>query len=45
MSPESDQAYATPRHYATYEQLSQEVAQVIADGRAFSRHQGDAFPL
>jgi anti-sigma factor RsiW len=45
VSPESDQAYATPRHYSTYEQLSQEVAQVIADGRAFSRHQGDAFPL
>ena len=45
VAPENDQAFATPRHYATNEQLSQEVAQIIADGKAFSRHQGDAFPL
>jgi predicted anti-sigma-YlaC factor YlaD len=40
-----NQAFATPERYATYEQLSREVAQIIADGKAFSRHQGDAFPL
>jgi len=45
VAPESDKAFATPEHYATYSQLSREVAQIIADGEAFSRHQGDAFPL
>jgi anti-sigma factor RsiW len=44
-APENDQAFATPQQYATYEQLSREVAQIIADGKSFSRHQGDAIPL
>src|SRR5262245_43311006 len=45
VTPENDQAFAAPQQYATYTQLSREVAQIIADGEAFSRHQGDAFPL
>ena len=43
MTPENDQAFASPQHYATYTRLSREVAQIIADGEAFSRHRGDAF--
>ena len=45
VTPETDQAFASPQQYATTTQLSREVAQIIADGEAFSRHQGDAFPL
>jgi anti-sigma factor RsiW len=46
VTPESDRgSFATPDRYATYEQLSREVDRIIADGRAFARHQGDAFPL
>jgi anti-sigma factor RsiW len=45
VTPDADQAFATPQQYATYSQLSREVEQIIADGEAFSRRQGDAFPL
>lgn len=45
VSPESDRAFAYPDRYGTYEQLSREVDRIIADGRAFSGHQGEVFPL
>ncbi len=45
VAPEKDQTFAAPQYYATSEQLSREVARIIADGRAFAGHQGDAFPL
>ena len=45
VTPESDRAFASPQQYATNTQLSREVAQIIADGEAFSHHTGDAFPL
>lgn len=43
--PENDRTFASPERYSTYHQLSREVDQIIADGRAFSRRQGDFFPL
>ena len=45
VTPEQDQAFASPERYASYQQLSREVDRIIADGRAFARHQGDVFPL
>lgn len=45
VAPENDPAFAAPHEYATYQQLSNEVDRIIADGRAFSRRQGDVFPL
>jgi anti-sigma factor RsiW len=42
---ESEPAFASPDRYATYTQLTREVAQIIADGQAFSQSQGDALPL
>jgi anti-sigma factor RsiW len=45
VAPENDPAFAAPHEYATYQQLSNEVDRIIADGRAFSRRQGEVFPL
>jgi anti-sigma factor RsiW len=45
VAPENDPAFAAPQEYATYQQLSNEVDRIIADGRAFSRRQGEVFPL
>jgi hypothetical protein len=42
---ERDGNLVAPERYATYQQLTREVDQIIADGRAFSRHQGEVFPL
>ena len=38
-------ASVSPDRYATYTQLTREVKQIIADGRAFSQRRGDALPL
>jgi anti-sigma factor RsiW len=45
VTTEPDTTFASPQKYATYEQLSNEVDRIIADGRAFSRRQGNVFPL
>jgi anti-sigma factor RsiW len=46
VAPESDRAaFATPERYASSQQLTREIRQIIADGRAFSGHQGEVFPL
>ena len=45
VTPEQDQAFAAPERYTSYQQLSREVDRIIADGRAFARHQGEVFPL
>jgi len=42
---QNEQTFAAPDRYATNQQLSREVNQIIADGRAFSRGQGEVFPL
>jgi anti-sigma factor RsiW len=44
-SRESEAALAMPDRYATNSQLAREVAQVIADGRAFSERSGDVMPI
>jgi anti-sigma factor RsiW len=43
-SPEADPASSTPVRFDTSQQLTREVKQIIANGRAFERH-GTAIPL
>jgi anti-sigma factor RsiW len=42
---EPEPAFAAPKQYATYSQLTREVQQIIADGRAFSKRGGSEMPL
>ncbi|MBA2642043.1 MAG: zf-HC2 domain-containing protein [Actinobacteria bacterium] len=44
-APGTEPALVSPDRYATYTQLTREVEQIIADGRAFSQRRGDALPL
>jgi anti-sigma factor RsiW len=44
-APDSEPAFASPERYPTSRQLTREVHQVIADGRAFGDAQGTALPL
>lgn len=45
LGPEPEEAFAAPSRYATYTQLTREVNQIIADGRAFSQRRGTTLPL
>ena len=45
MARETEPAFAAPDRYATNTQLTREVQQIIADGRAFSQGNGETFPL
>ncbi len=42
---EPEPAFAAPKRYATYNQLTREVEQIIADGRAFSKRGGSEMRL
>jgi anti-sigma factor RsiW len=42
---DAEPAFAAPKQYATYSQLTREVAQIIADGRAFSKRGGPEMPI
>jgi predicted anti-sigma-YlaC factor YlaD len=42
---DSEPAFASPDRFPTSSQLTREVEQIIADGRAFSQRRGEALPL
>jgi anti-sigma factor RsiW len=42
---QTEPAIASPTKYATYEQLSREVKQIIANGRTFQKSSGSTLPL
>ena len=41
----AEPAYSSPTKYATYEQLSREVQQIIRNGRTFQRSRGSTLPI
>lgn len=41
----SEPVFASPTKYATYEQLSREIQQVIRNGRSFQKTSGNTLPL
>jgi anti-sigma factor RsiW len=43
--PEQSPLLSKPVHFGTSTQLTREVEQIVADGRAFSHEQGSALPL
>ena len=44
-SSQSDPGLASPTKFATYDQLTREVKQIIANGRTFQKSSGSALPI